>query len=112
MLMRWIIELQSYDFIVQYRKGINHGGADGISRILTEDNEFNNNVRSISSITLRNGKSYGIKDVNLEKSDTNTAVETKELSFMDRLKKNQFEETWMKPLILFLRDKAIPTDSK
>ena len=31
---------------------------------------------------------------------------------MDRLKKNQFEETWMKPLILFLRDKAIPTDSK
>ncbi|MEO0683466.1 MAG: reverse transcriptase domain-containing protein [Cyanobacteria bacterium J06649_11] len=32
-LTRWALTLQAYDFVIEYRKGINNGNADGISRI-------------------------------------------------------------------------------
>ena len=34
MIMRWILELQSFDFTVKYRPGKEHGSADGVSRII------------------------------------------------------------------------------
>ena len=32
-LTRWALTLQVYDFVIEYRKGINNGNADGLSRI-------------------------------------------------------------------------------
>ena len=112
MLMRWVIELQSYNFKVQYRQGIKHGCADGISRMLRED-ENDNTMRGVNSVCLRSGKQYGNPESTQEEEIQNDKTVNEELNDnIIKLKKNQIEEKWMKPIVLFLSEKAIPTDPK
>lgn len=42
-LTRWTVELDQFQFRIEYRKGIKHGNADALSRLTNESDESNTN---------------------------------------------------------------------
>ena len=147
-LMRWIIELQSYNFETKYRPGKQHGCADGISRILSIISfRENNRTNDLFTIQLRSGKSYGeeekkkvkqenknnkllsnctknmknsietstkkdsesknLKEINLDFETTKICSED-----IKELKTEQLKCTWMFPYIIYLKERALPTNIK
>ena len=63
MLMRWVLELQSYEFVVKYRPGEQHGDADGISRIIYDQLlPRSSNDDLVAALKLRSGKKILRKD--------------------------------------------------
>ena len=133
MLMRWVIELQAYDFTVKYRPGEQHGDADGISRIVY-DQLLTNSNEEINALNLRSGRRIRRNDVNnndevkeFDKDDVLVNNFEKSLSFYEQnMLKNrrdfkdddtyelyveQHKCDWMLPLIYYLEAETVPLDS-
>ena len=109
-LMRWVLELQSYDFVVKYRPGNQHGSADGISRLVYE-----NQTEGCGPIRLRSNKEIpsGEEKVinNIEKTKASEEPEVLlEVNNIKRIREEQRKCSWMLPMILFLDEGVMPLD--
>ena len=86
-LTRWTVELDQFQFRIEYRKGIKHGNADALSRLTNESDENNTNEEN---------KTYFI--CMSHSTNTFTIIISEQIEEEDQMKDNDIK--WIKELII------------